>query len=413
MKPAPLAPPLLRRIGPLALVTGLLVGVALPSVYRRVSLQERIGQAKIWAREVATRLEATAENRPRLWAYDQPTLAAIVRPVTRGAIRGQVRIDTLRADRVFVAGAPQSGEVAGWAPIEAGGRIIGRVEVRLTAQSIRNRAALLWIGANIVALLLAAGLFLIPLAAARRADDDNAALWQALEDANATLEARVAERTAALRELGARLVAVQEEERARISRDLHDDVGQTMTALRLRLTTLDATLPDDPDSPAAARAREHVSIALATVDAGVEQIRRLAHNLRPAALDGLGLAAALRAHALDWAEAAGVSMHLDLAEIEPPAVITDVLFRLAQEGLTNIARHAEASAVWIRFGEADDGWQLTVEDNGRGLDPDRPKSSGGLGLVGARERVEQAGGYLDVTPREGGGVVLLAWLPPD
>lgn len=407
MKPAPLTPPLLRRVGPLALVAGLLVGVALPAIYRHLGLQERAGQAQVWAREVANKLEARAVDRPLLWAYDQPTLQAITRPIVGGAIFGTVRIDTPRADGVFRSGVPRPGEVAGWAVVRNGGRIVGRVEVRLSAESIRQRAVALWIVAALVGLMLAAGLFLIPLAAARRADDNNAALWYALETANATLEARVAERTAALRELGARLVAVQEEERARISRDLHDDVGQTMTALRLRLTALDATLPDD------APARAHVEVALAAVDAGVEQIRRLAHNLRPAALDGLGLVAALRDHATHWAEAAGVHLHLDLAEGEPPPAITDVLFRLAQEGLTNIARHADATTVWICFGPADDGWQLVVEDDGRGLDPARPKSSGGLGLVGARERVEQAGGYLDVLARAGGGVRLVAWLPPD
>lgn len=407
MRLAPLAPPLLRRMGPLALVAGLLVGVALPAVYRHLALQERAGQAQVWAREVASKIEAAAVDRPLLWAYDQPTLEAITRPVVSGAIFGRVRIDTPRSDGVFRSGVPRPGEVGGWALVHGSGRILGRVEVRLSADSIRQRALALWIVAALVGLTLAAGLFLIPLAAARRADEGNASLWAALQDANATLEARVAERTAALRELGARLVAVQEEERARISRDLHDDVGQTMTALRLRLTTLDATLPE------ASPARAHVEIALSAVDAGVEQIRRLAHNLRPAALDGLGLAAALRAHATSWAEAAGIALHLDLSAAEPPAGITDVVFRLAQEGLTNIARHAEARTVWIFFGEADDGWQLRVEDDGRGLDPDRPKSTGGLGLVGARERVEQAGGYLDVLDREGGGVVLLAWLPPD
>lgn len=407
MKPAPLTPPLLRRMGPLALIAGLVVSVALPAIYRHFALQERVGQAQVWAGEVADKLETLAADRPELWAYDRPAIAAMTRPITRGAIFGRVRVDTPYADRVFMSGLPRTGEVAGWAVMRAGGRVVGRVEVRLDAEAIRERALLLWIGANLMGLLLAAGLFLIPLAAARRADGDNTRLWQALEDANTTLEARVAERTAQLRELSARLVEVQEEERTRISRDLHDDVGQTMTALRLRLTTLDATLPDD------APARDHVEIALATVDAGVEQIRRLAHNLRPAALDGLGLAAAIRAHASQWADAAGIELHLDLTEDEPPASSTDVLFRLAQEGLTNIARHAEASVVWIGFGPADDGWLLTVEDDGRGLDPNRPKSSGGLGLVGARERVEQAGGYLDLEPRPGGGVRLLAWLPPD
>jgi signal transduction histidine kinase len=394
-------------MGPLALIAGLVVSVALPAIYRHLALQERVGQAQVWAGEVAAKLDAFAADRPELWAYDKPRLTAITRPITRGAIFGRVRIDTPHTDRVFISGLPRHGEVAGWAVIRAGGRVVGRVEVRLEAEAIRDRALLLWVGASLMGLLLAAGLFLIPLAAARRADADNARLWQALEDANTTLEARVAERTAQLRELSARLVEVQEEERTRISRDLHDDVGQTMTALRLRLTTLDAMLAEgDP-------VRAHVEIALSTVDAGVEQIRRLAHNLRPAALDGLGLAAAIRAHASQWAEAAGIDLHLDLDDSEPPASITDVLFRLAQEGLTNIARHAEAQTVWIGLGPADDGWRLLVEDDGRGLDPSRPKSSGGLGLVGARERVEQAGGYLDLEPRDGGGVRLLAWLPPD
>jgi signal transduction histidine kinase len=405
-----LAAPLARRMAPLALLAGVVVGVLLPWIYRDRLLAERSREAAVRARQVAGRLETFAQVRPRLWPFDTARLRAETRSVTERPVRGHVRVDIPQEDAVFTAGGtPRASDVVAWAPIRVGGATIGRIEVRLGAAGDRALTTRLWIGAGAVGGLLAAGLFLIPLLAARRGDDDNAELWSALESANATLEARVRARTAELaqrghqlEELGARLVAVQEEERARISRDLHDDLGQVLTGLRLQLTAARAALGEQH------AAAPLLDASLIAVDDGVEQVRNLAHRLRPAALDGLGLRSALRDHAQRWAQQARLELTLALGEADPSGEQASVLFRLVQEALTNIARHAEASQVVISLGPADDGWQITVDDDGQGL-PD--EVDGGLGLVGARERVEQAGGYLDLETAPLGGLRLLAWLP--
>lgn len=412
MKPAPLARRFARRMAPLALIAGVVVGGVLPAVYERLVLAERASEAAVWARQLAERLEALAHARPQLWAYDRLSLDELVAPLVDPPINARVRLDTGERDAIYQsAGAARGADIGGWARVQPAGRAVGRVEVRLPAEAARRSARWLWIGAPLVGLALAAGLFFLPLAAVRRGDRRNGELWSALVEANASLEARVEARTAELRhretqlrELGARLVAVQEEERARISRDLHDDLGQVLTGLRLRLTAMEAALP--VDSPIGI----HLAAALSAVDDGVEEVRRLAHDLRPPALDALGLADAIGSHARRWAEVAGLDLALELDPIEPPPAVAEVLFRVCQEGLTNVARHAGATRVRVELAEADDGWRLVVEDDGRGLGP--TPGGGGLGLVGARERVEQAGGYLDVENGELGGARLLAWLPP-
>lgn len=405
--------PLSRRMAPLALLAGVLVGVVLPWTYRDQLLTQRTQEAAVWANQLADRLETVAQVRPRLWAFDTTRLQAEVASVVARPVRGHVRLDIAQQDAVFTAGAgPRASDVVAWAPVRVRGATIGRVQVRLGAARDRTVTTQLWLVAGLVGALLAAGLFLIPRAAVRRGDDDNAQLWTALESANATLEARVQSRTAELaqrgqqlEELGARLIAVQEEERARISRDLHDDLGQVLTGLRLQLTAALAAL--DPSH----RAAPLLTAALTAVDDGVEQVRTLAHKLRPAALDGLGLRSALRDHAQRWAEHSTLELTLSLGDADPEGDLASVLFRLAQEALTNIARHAGASQVHICLETIDDGWRLTVDDDGRGL-PDELRA-GGLGLVGARERVERAGGYLDLEAAPIGGLRLLAWLPSE
>ena len=415
MTPPRLASPFARRMAPLALVAGVVVGVVLPATYQFLTLSENAREAAVWARDIAEQLEGLGRARPSLWTYDEVGLSAITYPLLGPPVSARVRVDVPGLARAFAAG-PQDreGEVSGWAVVRVDGRAAGRVEVGLEAASTRSAARRLWIGASVGGVLLALGLFYLPLRTVRRGDDKNMELWSALEAANATLEARVEARTAELRgrelelrELGARLVAVQEEERARISRDLHDDLGQTLTALRLRLTALSALGDRRGD------VREEIGLAIAIVDAGVEQVRRLAHNLRPAALDGLGLRDALGAHADRWSSASGVEVERVFEDGDPAPEITEVVFRVAQEALTNVARHADADKVRIELGPFDDGWRLVVEDDGRGLDGAPRSTTGGLGLVGVRERIEQAGGYLDIETGEWGGVRLTAWLPEE
>lgn len=403
-RPGPLAPAFARRMAPLAVLAGLVVGVALPWAWGRLARAERQSEAAVWARQVAEQVEASAGLRPRLWAYDRAWLRAALAPVASPPVGARIHLALPgRAGALDAGPVVEGGAVTAWAVVQVEGRPVARVRVQLPAGALHARTRWVWSASAAAGLLLTLALFVLPLSTVRRGDARNLELWDALVEANAGLEARVAARTAELRALGGRLVRVQEEERARISRDLHDELGQTLTGLRLRLTAIEARLGD----PAGAAAQ--IEQAMAAVDGAVEDVRRLAHNLRPPALDALGLATALRGHAERWAETAGLTLEVAIAPIEPPAEVAEVLFRVGQEALTNVARHADASWVRLALDAADDGWRLVVEDDGRGLDPG--VAGGGLGLIGARERVEGLGGYLDVEPGPQGGVRLLAWVP--
>ena len=409
MKPPALAQPFARRMAPLALLTFVLVGVLLPAGYQTLALKHRTDAARTWALHVAERLEAAARVRPGLWAFDTVGLTAGTRFVVDPPINARVRVDIPGYDAVFSAGTAQGPEtLSGWAPVRVEGGVGGRVEVRLPADDVYGDTHRVWFTAGVLGIVLGLALFFLPVATVRRSEEHALSLYDALAVANAELEARVEERTLALvrrevqlRELGARLLAVQEEERSRISRDLHDELGQTLTGLRLRLAALES-------SPSDEARRAHLEAATTAVDAAVEEVRRLAHNLRPAALDGLGLTDALRSHALGWAEVSEVVMELHLAPVVVEGAIAEALFRVAQEALTNVARHAQAKNVSLRLEPRDDGLALQVMDDGVGLPT---VESDGIGLVGARERVERLGGYLDVESRPEGGVCLTMWLP--
>ena len=404
LRHAPLAPAFVRRMLPLALVSGALVGVLLPLIWGRLALTERVAEAAVWARQAAEGVERLAAERPRLWAYDEAGLFDVVGPLAGPPVEARVRVELPGRAGVFEVGPePAPDAVVGWAVVRVEGRAVARVRVAMAAGGGRTSARQVWIGAGLAGAALAAALLVLPLWTVRRGDGLNETLWAALTEAHAGLEARVAERTAELRALGNRLVTVQEEERARISRDLHDELGQTLTGLRLQLTALEGRLAGDVASAA------KVGAALSALDQAVEDVRRLARNLRPPALDALGLAAAVRGHAERWAEAAGLVLHLEVGPVAPSVDVAEALFRVAQEALTNVARHAGASTVRLVLDDADDGWRLIIEDDGRGR-PDEG-DGGGLGLVGARERVEALGGYLDLESPPAGGLRLLAWVP--
>ena len=411
MKPPALAQPFTRRMAPLALLTFVLVGVLLPAGYQTLALDHRADEARTWALHVAERLEPAARARPALWAFDTVALTRATGFVVEPPIKARVRVDVSGHDAVFVAGPKdQARTVSGWAPVRVEGGIGGRVEVRLPGEDVRGDVGRVWLIAATIGIVLGAALFFLPVATVRRSEEHALELYRALAVANTELEARVSERTEALvrrehqlRELGARLLAVQEDERRRISRDLHDELGQTLTGLRLRLASLEA-------SPTDAERRAHLEAAATAVDAAIEEVRRLAHNLRPAALDGLGLADALRSHAQGWAEIAGVDLRIAIDPVSVDDRFAEAVFRVAQEALTNIARHARAARATLTVARRDDGIVLEITDDGVGLPTGE---TDGIGLVGARERVEHLGGYLDVEDGPEGGVCLTMWLPSE
>lgn len=234
------------------------------------------------------------------------------------------------------------------------------------------------------------------------------------------LEDRVAERTAQYREAQAQLQAskvrlhelagflqgVREEERARIARELHDELGQSLTALRIDLSWLRGKCAEAEPGIGARLAN-----AQSLVENTMEGLRRIAEDLRPRMLDDLGLAAAIEHHVGDFAQRTGIPCELALnrEEFAVSGPTATAVFRIIQEALTNIARHADASRVEVSVVQEGDGIELRVGDDGRGI-----VGQGGnktFGLLGMEERVKTIGGRLTIASESGHGTTIEAWLP--
>jgi signal transduction histidine kinase len=197
-------------------------------------------------------------------------------------------------------------------------------------------------------------------------------------------------RERALARLSAKLLTAQEEERRRIARRIHDEVGQILAAARWAL---------------AAGEKEEAEKLLAQ---GIEALRDLARELRPPLLDEAGLAPALRKLLANFS-ASGITVDAEIEETRYPELVETVAFRVIQEALENVRRHAQARRVFLRV-EEEEGWLLgEVRDDGKGFDPER--TTPGLGLSGMREWVELLGGKLSVESQPGQGTRILFRLP--
>ncbi len=205
------------------------------------------------------------------------------------------------------------------------------------------------------------------------------------------------------RESARQALMVQERERRRIARELHDEVGQTLTGVILQVEGLSATISDD--------LRPKLDELRETARHGTEEVRRIVRRLRPEALEELGLQSALAALATSFSEQARIQVVRRL-ELERPLSREEelVIYRVAQEALTNVARHALARRVELRLGHSGDRTVLTVRDDGRGLPPESLSSSNGI--RGMRERAMLIGAQLSfATPPNGGTEVQLS-IPP-
>jgi signal transduction histidine kinase len=224
--------------------------------------------------------------------------------------------------------------------------------------------------------------------------------------ANTDLTQRLEARTAELEHLATRMVEQHEEERRRLSRELHDETAQVFSAVKLQLGVAREAAPPDL-APRLARALE-------LVDTGIRSIRAVTQSLRPSLLDDLGLLPALRALATDFANRSGVGTTLDapvdLPSLSPEAELA--LFRALQEALANVGRHAKAGSVRIGLAARDGTVTLTIADDGRGLAPEiEPFANGRMGLVGMRERITGLGGTVEIGDGPSGGVRVVVSLP--
>jgi PAS domain S-box-containing protein len=211
---------------------------------------------------------------------------------------------------------------------------------------------------------------------------------------------------ARLRELAAFLQTVREEERTRIARELHDELGQALTALRLDLGWLRGKC-----GSLGAPAAERVSSAFSVVEQSIVSLRRISEDLRPAMLDSLGLAAAVEHHAAQFEQRSGIRCRLAMnrEEFDLDGQLATAVFRIVQEALTNVARHAQATEVSVTLTETNDAITLDVLDNGRGIAASENKKT--FGLLGMRERITILGGTFEIVSQAGQGTRISCRLP--
>jgi PAS domain S-box-containing protein len=227
-----------------------------------------------------------------------------------------------------------------------------------------------------------------------------------LSESNALLATEIADRTqaeAARIRLLRRLVVAQEEERRRIARDLHDDLGQRLTALRL---TLEAGVKERREPPAITRALQ----MLARIDQSVDF---LAWELRPAALDELGLDKVLETFVAEWSRHTGIRATFHAASRDVERFVPELeasIYRIAQEALNNVAKHAHARSVNVLLEQRGETIVLVVEDDGAGFQPTGTGETM-IGLMGMRERAAAVGGTTEIEPTPDGGTTVLTRMP--
>src|SRR6202795_2303460 len=209
-----------------------------------------------------------------------------------------------------------------------------------------------------------------------------------------------------LRNLAAHLLSVREEERARISREVHDELGQSLTAVKMDLAWLAGRLPRR-NGPMLKRIRSTRQLA----DGIIQSIRRISTELRPAVLD-LGLAEAVEWQVQEFQARSGIQCKVRLLTREVvTSYASTAMFRIFQETLTNVARHAKATRAEVVLQKQRDRLVLLIRDNGRGFDEQDPSVSKSLGLLGMRERAAILGGRVNISSAPGKGTTVTAWIP--
>ncbi|HKU15459.1 MAG TPA: CHASE3 domain-containing protein [Steroidobacteraceae bacterium] len=289
-------------------------------------------------------------------------------------------------------------------------RMMSEEDARIEA-SRREVLRDMWVGAGVavlatvvtVAVLIALNKLL------QRYLRDRASAERALRETNQHLNLVVEQRTAELTELSQHLIRVSEEEKAKLARELHDTLGSNLTAINMDLNWIQRRLPEG-----SREVRERLQRVLQMLADTVELKHEVIEGLRPSHLDNLGLAFAMRSHCREFTRRTGlqceVEVHEDFDDLDPAWSIA--FYRIVQEALTNITKHAQATQVRISLVREPEGMRLRVADDGVGLTDEalaKPKSHG---VVGMRERMREMGGTFAIRrPASGRGTVVEAFIP--
>ena len=246
--------------------------------------------------------------------------------------------------------------------------------------------------------------------------DEIAKLAEAFNAMAQHLELDIAERKRAeeqlkssyeqLRALSARIQSIREEERTTIAREIHDELGQALTGLKMDLSWLRKKIPEE-------ELIEKTQSMLKLIDSTIQTVRKISTELRPGILDDLGLIAAIEWQAGDFQSRTGIKCEFNssLEEVALEREVSTAIFRIVQETLTNVVRHANATQVNIKVGEEDGILLVEIEDNGRGITGKEISSPKSLGLLGMRERAHLFGGELEIKGTSGERTVVMVRIP--
>ncbi len=234
--------------------------------------------------------------------------------------------------------------------------------------------------------------------------------YEAVEESNMVLESRVEERTAQLGKLLSRLISAQEDERSRLARELHDETAQTLGAVSIALARASNSIPADGGTSST-----HLEHAREMVDLLIEDTRRLILDLRPMILDDLGLVPAIRWYADSRLGEIGVETTIQVggSDVRPLPHVEAALFRIVQEAINNVTRHAAARKVGIEIFSTESSVRIVLSDDGSGFDPSAAagESDGHVGLAGMTERVALLGGEISIRSQPGVGTTIMVETP--
>ena len=335
-----------RRMLPLAALAAVVVAAAPPLSYRAVAWPKARGQAGLYASHLAAAMSRLVARQPYLWRFDADKVLEAT-AVHRGQPDiSSVRITDCQGGTLFAPDAAAGGGLSGWAPILWGGEGVGWVEVQVATAAERRALGAIALASALMGMAVGLLLYRFPTRVVRRQagvlDQTLTRLRGAevaLTDANRRLAERVEEAVGEARRLSERVVSIQEEERRRIARDLHDSVGQDLTALQLELALVQSR-PQEAEA--------HQGEAARCCEEALREVRRVVHDLAPPELGTASLPEILRAYTERFEVRTGTVASFRLkGGVEPGQEMASCLLRVLQEALTNVARHAKASEVGV------------------------------------------------------------------
>ena len=211
-----------------------------------------------------------------------------------------------------------------------------------------------------------------------------------------------------LRQLTSHLQVIREKERTSIAREIHDELGQQLTGLKIDVSWLSKKIPEE-----ATEAKEKIRHILELLDETIKTVRKIASELRPSILDDIGIVEALEWQSKEFERRSGIKTIFtsELEDLQLPENISTAFFRIFQESLTNVARHAEATVIRASFEKRNDKLILTVSDNGKGIDLKKMENKKTLGLLGMKERTEMIEGEFEITGEPGKGTTVSVSIP--